>query len=443
MLGFRIPQRNLEDLLGRLNRKPFGPLACEFGVRKDREADVTEYLFRSVLGHWGRGKKVPGRTGKPLVLVTARQRGSMVTPGLERLVRDSGAVAGLSLCPRAKHLSFECAAPGCEHIPYVSIPGPGMSKTGVALISDGKKRLSVAVPPDGAEARLQYRKFDEKYGRLGGAIGLGNRQRGLDILRRASTLRVTVIGAGRAGSALVLRLAKAGVGSQAGVTVADPDVLEEANLPDMPVPDRAVGLPKAEAVAMTAAAFCPGFPVRPLNAGLGSEEVVEAVAESDVVFSCVDEDAARLGVAVLAARYHVVHVDLTGGAARKRRGDAVLGGAVRIFVPGTQPCLACTSSADWSRAEELLGMGTEAERRRRSELDWTEQKAGSSADVLNVVLGEGMQMFWALLRGEVTSSVWLQYGHDSRGVPRWSNWTRRARKRCPVCSGQAGRGDAE
>ena len=85
--------------------------------------------------------------------------------------------------------------------------------------------------------------------RLAAFLGEGDLARGRALLARASELRVTVVGAGRMGSALAFNLAQAGVGSRDGLFIIDGDTIEEANLDAMLLPPGAVGMPKAEAVA--------------------------------------------------------------------------------------------------------------------------------------------------------------------------------------------------
>src|SRR5919201_1896615 len=76
----------------------------------------------------------------------------------------------------------------------------------------------------------------DRFSRLGGLIEV-------EAVRRA---RVIVAGLGSGGSTVALELAKAGVG---GLTLIDPDRLEEQNLIRHECDDRYLGWSKAEAVA--------------------------------------------------------------------------------------------------------------------------------------------------------------------------------------------------
>jgi hypothetical protein len=100
------------------------------------------------------------------------------------------------------------------------------------------------------------------------------------------------------------------------------------------------------------------------------------------------------------------------------------------------------TNGNWQEARRLLTASVEQERQRRSRLDWRTVKAGSSADILFPVIGEALQAFWAVMRGELRQSFWWHYGKARDGMPVWDDWShRRSWRRCTVCSGEAGLGD--
>jgi molybdopterin/thiamine biosynthesis adenylyltransferase len=330
----------------------------------------------------------------------------------------------------------------------LNIPGPFMESLRLSVIKEKQGRAimsGVAAEPEPTpeQARTdEFEQFKGRYERLAGAIGKGKVEAGLDLMLKARKLKIMVVGAGRAGSWLAYRLAECGIGSEGGLVIVDPDVVEESNLPDMHVPAGAVGWPKAEAVAATIMAMVPGSHPVPFSNGLDTEEVVNELCTSDVVFTAVDEDSARLGVAILATRYHLLQIDVSGGCSWISRDVAEVGGELRIFVPGTLGCLGCMTKTNLRDAEHLLMANVQQERERRAQLDWRGMKAGSSADILFPVLGEAVQSFWAILSGELRHSVWWHYGKGRNGMPVWEDWSnKRSWRRCRICSHQAGLGD--
>ncbi len=332
---------------------------------------------------------------------------------------------------------------------FLSLPGSGMKSFQMFSIKQAgtegfSKSLEARREGKGARnSKTEEERFVNKFSRSAGAIGKGNLELGYEILSCARRLRVGIIGLGRAGSWLAFRLAQMGVGSEGGIVLMDSDILNESNLPDMLVPEGAVGMPKVEAVAGTIRAFMPGYPVFPVFSNLSSAEAVDEIKRCDVVFTAVDEDSVRLGVSLIAARCHIPHIDICGACSRTGENMTETGGEVRLFLPGSlKGCLACYGKYDVRESVALLGLTVEEERERRSKLDWEREKGGSSADILFPVIGEVLQAFWAILRGEIKDSFWWHYTKGSNGKPDWEVWTNNRRPgRCAVCRGQAGLGD--
>ena len=79
-----------------------------------------------------------------------------------------------------------------------------------------------------------------------------HRQLGIVDPDKLFALKVRIIGVGGIGSAVALILAKVGVGS---IEVFDPDIIEEANLPNQFYRNTDVGSPKVEALARLVADF--------------------------------------------------------------------------------------------------------------------------------------------------------------------------------------------
>jgi len=279
--------------------------------------------------------------------------------------------------------------------------------------------------------------------RLAGALGDGDLLLGYKYLGEAGRLVVAVLGIGRLGWLMALRLAQSGIGAERGLILADADIVEESGLDVMMLPPQAVGMPKAVAAAGMLMGLLPEANVVPLVGTVSDQAVADALAAADVVISAVDEDFPRIGAAVLACRYHRVHIDVSGGTAYLPGGKTTAGGEVRMAVPGSPGCVGCFGRYDWDEVDQLLSLSAGQERTRREKTQWREQRPGSSGDVLFAVAGEAQLLLWRLIKGEARSSTWLHYERQISGVPLWQEWTPSSRRtrRCRLCSSQPGRGD--
>lgn len=124
--------------------------------------------------------------------------------------------------------------------------------------------------------------------------------------RRLRAARVLVIGAGGLGSPILLYLAAAGVGH---LTVVDDDVVESTNLQRQVVHGVAdVGRPKVESAVSALAALAPGVVVTPVGERLTADNVLDLVADHDVVVDGADNFPTRYLAGDACARLGVPHV---------------------------------------------------------------------------------------------------------------------------------------
>ena len=344
-------------------------------------------------------------------------------------------------------------------VDLLSLPGGGMLKMGtghlwplpedegvtrrqaVAVVAKTRrKRKGKGRKPQSADGGLRRDRFS----RVIRVIGDGDAARGEEELEKAAHVRAVLMGCGRIGQRLAIELVQLGVGSKAGLVVVDPDVAEEGNRDVMLFSPSAVGMPKAEAVAGMATALHPGYRIMPIVGSLSDSVAAEAVAACDFVFSCVDRDSARYGVAALAASHLRPHLDLAGGSAFTRSRGVVLGGEVRLGIPASPSgCVGCMGSASPRTAQRELSLGREEELGQRESTDWTKERPGSSGAVVCSVVGEGMLVFLSVLQGKQSGSIWRHLSVD-RGVSTWHTWTdRAATATCRVCGarGLTGLGD--
>ena len=335
-------------------------------------------------------------------------------------------------------------------IQLLRLPGAGMFKLAVGslwplsqdqgdLAAPEGDQMGAPVHHDPTLASTQNQRRD----RLAMFLGKGEPTAGQEILHKASDLGITVIGAGRAGSMLLNDLTMSGVAQAGRIYLIDGDVVEASNLDSMALPPGAVGMNKAEAVAAMTKILAPDANILPLVATLSDTVACEAIASSDIVFTAVDRDSARLGAAALCARFHKVHFDLAGGAAYTANREVAIGGEFRLAIPGSPGCVGCFGPADWARAEWELSLDADAERQLRQGNNPHAERPGSCAALLHSVVGQGMLCFWHFLTAELTHSVWHHLDANSI-LPTWRDWTTsRSKTECPVCStkGLSGLGD--
>jgi len=451
VLSFRIPQKNLEQVLLEIRKRRETTALCAMGLNQRSNYGLTEFLFHRVIEYSGspRISRLKEKGLYPVLVAITRDLNRQNL--LERFNRLNSVRTGAGLAfvvNNQKLQGYYILSENSEiRGPAVlKVPGPGMEKMSLLPLREEEENMRNQ-ESESREAERYDPKYDwpdkwrVKYERLAGGLAGGDVERGFELLMKAQNLRIFVLGAGRAGSYLVFRLAQIGAGSLGGLIIADPDTVELSNLDGMLVPPQALGKPKAYAVAATAAVMFPDARPIPINASLNNQKVVDALRTCCVVFSAVDENSARFAVSLIASRYHLIHIDVCGGSAWTR-GKAVSGGELRIFIPGSRGCLACMGRYEMQDVKELLDLTDEQEVERRARINWKEQRPGSNVDVLLPLIGEAIQALFAILKGEIRESMWLHYEKDTFGKPIWKDWTdRRKFRSCPVCGKQAGLGD--
>lgn len=128
-----------------------------------------------------------------------------------------------------------------------------------------------------------------------------------DLLRRLS---IGVIGCSGTGSPVIEQLARLGVGE---LVIVDDDRIEERNLNrilNATAADAEAGRPKVTVLSEAVARMGTGTQVIALERSLWSPEAVEAVAQCDIVFGCVDTIDGRFLLNTLATFYQISYFDL-------------------------------------------------------------------------------------------------------------------------------------
>jgi sulfur-carrier protein adenylyltransferase/sulfurtransferase len=165
----------------------------------------------------------------------------------------------------------------------------------------------------------------ERYSRhlLVPEVGLEGQQKLLDA-------KVLLIGAGGLGSPAALYLAAAGVGT---LGIVDDDEVDLSNLQRQVIHTQArIGEPKVDSAAQTIAALNPDVEVVPHRTRLSKENVLDLIADYDVIVDGADNFPTRylLNDAAVRLRKPVVHASILG-----------FDGQLTVFVPYEGPCYRC------------------------------------------------------------------------------------------------------
>ena len=345
---------------------------------------------------------------------------------------------------RGQAWGFVRVGQGIERIETLDLVGPGMHRLPLMDASKPAGDASLGGRPDSDRPPARW-------SRTAGALG------GVDVWRRLVSRRFAVIGVGRTGSMVAASLAGLGVSR---LSLIDPDRLEEQNLGEMvSVRPEDCGSRKVDAVAGALRSVLSGTSteIDPAPVSITDPQGLAAARECDVLCCCSDNDAARLAVAVIAALYHRVLLDIGtgiffGDASASEHGSGQgawtpaaprpreMGADVRLVLPG-DGCLLCRGSLS------AYGQAVEDLCRRRPPALLSEQtrsrRAGSLASLNQVACGLGMQMLQDLFAGRIGRSTWARLEAKAQdGEARLSLHYPEATapQTCALCS-RAGMGD--
>ncbi|MFY4814604.1 ThiF family adenylyltransferase [Haloarcula sp. AONF1] len=216
----------------------------------------------------------------------------------------------------------------------------------VEVIGDWKSEVDLNVPTDeNAQPEVDVDRYDRSI-RAFGETGQAE----------LADAHVCIVGAGGLGSMAAEQLARLGIGQ---LTLVDPDVVEESNLPRIyGAADHHVGRPKVEVVAQHLWEVNPDIEVRTHQAR-AQDVATETLADCDVLIGAVDRVTARSYLNELAVKHLVPYLD--AGVVIKT--DATEGptidvestiaeelGVAQLVVPGVNGCLSCLGRHDPERA---------------------------------------------------------------------------------------------
>jgi hypothetical protein len=226
-------------------------------------------------------------------------------------------------------------------------------------------------------------------------------------------LHYGVVGVGRSGSVLAQALT-AGWGVER-LSLIDPDVIQEHNLGEM------AGVTEANRGAAKATALASGlrFPelsrptITTVVSSITHLPALSAAQACDVLFGCLDHDAARLALAALAVLFCKPYVDIaTGihGTAGRRR----MGADVRLLIPGER-CLLCLGGlADPAGTRRVLA-SADGEQAFYAERDWRQERAGSLRSLNQLAAALALRLWEDFITERVTGSTWIHAEFDQVG----------------------------
>lgn len=160
---------------------------------------------------------------------------------------------------------------------------------------------------------------------------------GIEGQQRLLAARALVIGAGGLGSPVAFYLATAGVGR---LTIVDHDTVELTNLQRQIAHNmQRIGQSKAMSAALTVSEINPTIDVVAIHERVDAANIVELVADADVVIDCSDNHATR----------HLVNAACVALARPLVSGSAIgFDGQISVYDTrlAQQPCYACVFPAD-------------------------------------------------------------------------------------------------
>ncbi|MBN2331053.1 MAG: ThiF family adenylyltransferase [Candidatus Aenigmarchaeota archaeon] len=297
-------------------------------------------------------------------------------------------------------------------VDVINVPGPGMLKLSVGR---AWPLPPVKAKDDGNSAPARDVLLEEwltRSDRLEGFMGNGKIKEGEDILLKSIFSSFALIGAGRMGLCLAKHLIKYGAGKRGTFLIVDPDFLEAANLDSMEVPEKAVGMSKADVVSLVLKSLDSNLRVVPVVGTLSDMDVVRSVAACDFIFICVDNVAARVQASMIAQMCNRVCFDLTGAMARNEDKKTTAGGEIRISILDSTGCSVCMSGIGKDEFLRQVSGGYGESRWDRPE-NWQDGgKAGSFKGIISMVAGQTSLLFLRLLQGRLTSSKWFHLDAD-------------------------------
>jgi len=252
-------------------------------------------------------------------------------------------------------------------------------------------------------------------------------------------IRVSVVGVGGLGSAVVQHLALLGVGK---IALIDSEELDDTNRNRFigaratdPVP----GSSKVVLAQRLAAEINPEVATVMIPYGLVSRQAFEEIKQNDWVIGCLDHDGPRQILSELCAAYEKPYIDLASDVLE----PGVYGGRVAVLHDG-RFCLNCLDLIDRNAVRSYLDSSAD---RAVNEAIYGVPKAalsgasGPSVSTINGVIASlGMVEFMVTVTGMRTPRILLNYyGYSGKVTDASPGFSR---PDCPICNGTRGKHQA-
>lgn len=423
-----FPLTHFQTILRMLASEPERIVLCPVGI--SRLESETRYLVRRV------------ESSHALLSDRERESSICVSMATDAEKPDHLQFPSLPISPTLGHLIIGGKELQGRWWGVITTPsGAPEALNRILLVGAGMHELKLPNPSGemeqgGEDSTIPMREAYQRFSRTIGALGARN-------WGRLTSLPIAIIGCGRTGSIAAVTLARLGVRS---LILMDADVLEAHNIAEMDgVSDHDVGRPKVEALADFLKDYCTPMGI-PLNITTIPKTITishHAALAADVLFCCVDNDAARLACGILATLFHKVLIDIGTGVFNESNSNRMMGADVRLILP-TDGCLRCFGSvANYDEGiKNLIACNLSYENSRQQE-QWWLRRSGSLRTLNMMAVSIGVQLLCDLIAGRVKNSSWVRLEYDESGRLTTQHVVRsgdQSTQRCPLCI-KAGLGD--
>ncbi|QLG61946.1 HesA/MoeB/ThiF family protein [Halorarum salinum] len=257
-------------------------------------------------------------------------------------------------------------------------------------------------------------------------------------VNRLATTHLAVVGCGGLGSIMAEEFTRYGIGQ---LTLIDPDVVEESNLPRLFGAFPAdVGRPKVEVVRDHLARIDEN--VRATTVQDRVENATPALREVDLIVAGLDRVSTRQWLNAYAVQHRTPYVDAgviitTSGTEETETGTAphieTMDGYIQVVLPGHSACFACLNRGDPERARiERLTEEEREEELARGYIDETQLSPEPAVVPLNgVVASKTVQLVAKLVTGYAEPPDYLHFEGVSNDLTTLSTTPR---PDCPLCN---------
>lgn len=256
--------------------------------------------------------------------------------------------------------------------------------------------------------KITDRKLLERHSRTIGSLGI-------TVWEKIKNLRFAIVGCGRTGSLIASTLARMGA---AKLVFIDSDKVELHNLGEMEgLTEAEIGKNKAKAVAnfIQQTCYSKDHKTEIITVDKPVGQTDSEIASCDVIFSCVDNDAARLCCGLIGTSLHKILIDIGTGVLSEPQNSIIARGLdIRLIVPG-DGCLRCFGNlVNYDEALSSLVYKQDFLPTQRK-LRWWQQRTGSLRYLNQIASGFAVKLLCDFLSQRGFRSTWLQMEFTQSG----------------------------